>query len=109
MLREWLQHRDGGLATEILLKAGVPASMVSRPSDLYEDPQLSHRRFFESFEHSRMGLTPYDGFVTRFSAIPSGPRTAAPCLGEHTDFVLTELLGMSAADVAAYRGASVLR
>ena len=108
-LRRWLLPQDGELATAALLRAGVPASTVSRPSDLYKDPQLLHRRFFAAFEHSRMGLTPYDGFVTNFSGIPSGPRTAAPCQGEHTDIVLTEFLGMTASDVAAYREASVLR
>ncbi|MEZ4481642.1 MAG: CoA transferase [Dehalococcoidia bacterium] len=108
-LRQWLLPQDGELAASTLVGAGVPASTVSRPSDLYHDPQLAHRGFFARFEHSRMGLTPYDGFVTNFSAIPSAPRAAAPCLGEHTDFVLTELLGLSLADVTAYREASVLR
>ncbi|MGD9932542.1 MAG: CaiB/BaiF CoA transferase family protein [Dehalococcoidia bacterium] len=108
-LRRWLLPQEGALAVASLVRAGVPASTVSRPSDLYRDAQLSHRRFFAPFEHSRMGLTPYDGFVTKFSSIPSAPRTAAPCLGEHTGFVLTELLGLSPEDVTSYYETAVLR
>jgi len=83
--------------------------VVARPSDLYDDAQLKHRGFFTELEHTEMGRTPYDGFATKFSSIPSAPRAAAPCLGEHTDHVLRELIGLSAAEVDAARGAGVLR
>ena len=48
-----------------------------------------------------MGPTPYDGPVTLFSATPP-QYTAAPCLGEHTEYVLRDLLGMSDDEIVAY-------
>lgn len=107
-LREWLVTQDPDWAVEQLIAAGVPASVVARPSDLYRDPQLEHREFFTELNHSRMGPTPYDGLVTRFSNMPSAPRTAAPCLGEHTDRILAELLGLEAAEIEGLREAGVL-
>ncbi len=107
-LRTWFRDKEPWSAAQELVEAGIPAAVVARPSDLYKDPQLSHRGFFTELVHSKMGPTPYDGFATKFSAIPSAPRTAAPVLGEHTDHVLRELIGLSAAEVAEAREAGIL-
>jgi len=106
-LRGWLAAQEPWAAVERLAVAGVPAAVVQRPSDLYRDPQLAHREFFVTLDHSVMGPTPYDGLVTRFSAKPVQLRKAAPALGEDTQHVLRDLLGCSDGEVAAYaeRGA----
>ena len=70
--------------------------------------QLEHRKFFATLDHSFMGPTPYDGLVTVFSETPGRLRKAAPCLGEDTHFVLTEMLGYSDEDVAVMAGAGAL-
>ncbi len=90
-----------------LRAAGVPASVVLRPSDLYEDPQLLHREFFVTLPHSKMGPTPYDGPATLFSDTPAKLSKAAPMVGEDTDYVLTELLGLPADEVSRLREAGI--
>ena len=47
-----------------------------------------------------MGSIPYAGHQFRIQGHPSGPRFAAPTLGEHSVKVLTELLGMSDEEIA---------
>jgi crotonobetainyl-CoA:carnitine CoA-transferase CaiB-like acyl-CoA transferase len=84
-----------------LQEAGVPAGVVQRSSDLLKDPQLLHRNFFHPIEHPEMGLVPYEGHQFRISGYESGPRTPAPCIGEHTYEVLTETLGLSEDEAAA--------
>ena len=79
----------------LLQAAGVPAGMVQRSSDLLEDPQLLHRRFFRPLEHPEMGLVPYEGHQYRIDGYDNGPITPAPCLGQHTYEVLTEVLGLN--------------
>ncbi|MYE32469.1 MAG: CoA transferase [Chloroflexi bacterium] len=103
----WCADRDPHEVATMLADAGVPASAVQRASDLYDDPQLAHRGFFVTLDHPAMGPTPYDGLATRFSETPGELRKPAPLLGEDTHHVLTELLGVSAEDVALYaeRGA----
>jgi crotonobetainyl-CoA:carnitine CoA-transferase CaiB-like acyl-CoA transferase len=46
--------------------------------------------------------------VPRLDETPGGIATAAPCLGEHTDAVLRELLGLGDSDLARYRTLGVL-
>jgi len=75
-----------------LRAAGVPASVVMRCSDLYEDPQLIHRGYFVTLKHGFMGQMTYDGYPTLFSETPVKPSKAAPTLGEDTQYVMKEIL-----------------
>ncbi len=108
-IRAWcaVQHHDAII--ERLSAVGVPAALVQRPSDLYTDPQLAHRGFFVTLDHSVMGPTPYDGHVTRFSGSPGKLRKAAPALGEDTHRVLSELLGADNEAIAAAAAAGALQ
>ena len=107
-LREWAEQEDPFPLAERLRAAGVPASVVLRPTDLYEDPQLAARRFFVTLDHSVMGPTPYDGPATIFSETPAVLRKAAPALGEDTHAVLRDLLGLTPDEVADYAAAGAL-
>jgi len=84
----------------MLQAAGVPAGMVQRSSDHMLDPQLAHRAFFRPLQHSEMGEVPYEGHQYRIHGYDNGPRFPAPCLGEHTYEVLTEVLGMDDDEVS---------
>ena len=55
-----------------------------------------------------MGPTPYDGFITRFSARREMLRKAAPLLGENTPEILTDLLGLSEGEIIEAAGAGAL-
>jgi crotonobetainyl-CoA:carnitine CoA-transferase CaiB-like acyl-CoA transferase len=107
-LKTWALEHDPWELMARLKAVGVPASVVQRPSDLYEDKQLAHRRFFVPLKHSVMGTMPYDGPVTLFSATQGSPRTAGPCLGEHSHQVLTSLLGLTDEEVTEYAAAGAL-
>jgi len=105
---QWCRDRDGFEAADALRSAGVPAYVVMRPSDLYEDPQLAHRGFFVTLDHAVMGPTPYDGPATIYSRTPQRLRSAAPCLGQHNDQVLRECLDMQAEEIERLRAAGAL-
>ncbi len=85
---------------DLLQEAGVPAGMVQRSSDHLRDPQLAHRQFFRPLQHPEMGEVPYEGHQYRIDGYDNGPRMPAPCLGEHTYEVLTEVLGIDAEEAA---------
>jgi crotonobetainyl-CoA:carnitine CoA-transferase CaiB-like acyl-CoA transferase len=88
-----VQHEPRALMA-LLQEAGVPAGMVQRSSDHQTDPQLAHRSFFRRLKHPEMGEVPYEGHQYRIRGYDNGPRLPAPCLGEHTYTVLSEILGM---------------
>ena len=108
-LADWCGGRDAFDAAAEMRRVGVPAYVVMRPSDLYEDPQLTHRGFFEMLDHPVMGPTPYDGPATIYSRTPQRLRSPAPCLGQHNDKVLRDCLGMGADEIARLREIGALR
>jgi crotonobetainyl-CoA:carnitine CoA-transferase CaiB-like acyl-CoA transferase len=107
-LRDWCRDQEPFDLARRLQAAGVPASVVMRPTDLYEDAQLAHRDFFVTLDHTQMGPTPYDGPVTHFSRTPARLRRAAPCLGEHTEQVLRDFLGLEEDEITEYAIAGAL-
>jgi crotonobetainyl-CoA:carnitine CoA-transferase CaiB-like acyl-CoA transferase len=107
-LGEWTRVRTPREAMEQLQAAGVPAGAVHRSSDLLRDPQLAHRRFFRPLIHPEMGEVPYEGHQFRIRGYDSGPRFAAPCLGEHTYAVLHDLLGMTEEEIAEVMASDAL-
>ena len=107
-LAEWCADQDPFELEAKLAAADVPASVAQFATDLYEDPQIAHRGFFVTLNHTVMGLTPYDGLITRFSAKQEMLHKAAPIMGEDTVHVLSEFLGMSADEIAVAAAAGAL-
>jgi benzylsuccinate CoA-transferase BbsF subunit len=77
-------------------KAGVPAGVVENAQDIVEDPQLKERGHFWTIEgHSELGAFLYLGQPHIMSKTPPKPSLPSPCLGEHTEYVCRQFLGMS--------------
>jgi crotonobetainyl-CoA:carnitine CoA-transferase CaiB-like acyl-CoA transferase len=108
-LRTWSASQEPFALAERLATSGVPASVVNWSTDLLDDPQLQHREYYSVLDHGEVGPILYDGTGSILSATPSVQRLAAPCLGEHTDYVLRELLCLTESEIARYRDAGALR
>jgi benzylsuccinate CoA-transferase BbsF subunit len=100
LVAEATRTRDAYELMAALQAARVPAGVVQRCSDLHRDPQLAHRGHWVTLNHCEMGPTVYDGIPFRLSETPGRLERPAPCLGEHTEFVLKELLGYTDEEIA---------
>jgi crotonobetainyl-CoA:carnitine CoA-transferase CaiB-like acyl-CoA transferase len=70
---------------------------------LFEDEQLKHRKFFTWLEHSENGLVPYEPQSTYImSKTPREICRPSPCLGEHNEYVLKEILGYADEDISNF-------
>ncbi len=107
-VRRWCAEGEARDLERRLIEAGVPASVVQRPTDLLSDPHLEERGFRQTLVHGELGPMLYDAFATRFSAKKTMLHSAAPCLGEHTEQVLRDLLGLREQEIADLRAADVL-
>ncbi|MGO3326592.1 CaiB/BaiF CoA transferase family protein [Gordonia sp. (in: high G+C Gram-positive bacteria)] len=76
-------------------EVGIPAHISASSADLIADPQLRHREHFVSVESSVTGWTTVEGPRYRLSDTPLQVDGAAPTIGEHSDAVLRDLLGMT--------------
>ncbi len=107
ILAEWCASRTKTEAMETLAEAGVPASKVFDTMDLVQDRHLLERGFIETVEHEVHGEVRLLGWPARMSA-SEVPFERSPGLGEHTDEVLQQDLGMGAAAAAELRERGVL-
>ena len=89
--------------------AGVPAGVANKGSDLLEDDVFIAREHFWPLEHAEMGRLKYNGPAYRFEKTPSELRFASPRLGEHTEQVMTEILGFDDAAIARFREEGILQ
>ena len=86
---------------------GLAAGPVYSTPELMEDPVFSRSSMLVKLKHSEVGERVVPGLPVNFGAIDLEYR-GAPMFGEHTDEVLTELLGYSAAEIARLKEAKVL-
>jgi len=107
LLELWTASQDAKLLEERLQSAGVPAGLVSKQSDLFEDPQLQDWGFFAWCDHKVMGSSPHDGLMSHLSKTP-GRVAAAPLLGEHYEEILKGILKFSETEVAELIGQGVV-
>lgn len=93
---------------EALEKVNVPCGPINRINEVFDNPQVIHRAMQIEMEHPTAGKVPLVANPMRFSATPVEYKLPPPLLGEHTDALLGELLGMSDEDVTRLRESQII-
>ena len=91
-----------------LEKAGVPCGPINDLAQMFADPQVKARGLAIDIPHSLGGSVPQVASPIRLSETPVEYRNAPPLLGEHTEQVLSSVLGLGADDILRLREAKVL-
>jgi formyl-CoA transferase len=107
----WTSARTAPEAVRILNEAGVPTGPVHDARAIAEDEHFRAREMLRPLKVVVEGEPEevrFPGVVPRLPGSPGAVRTAGPELGEHTEQVLTEILGIDRADLAAYRERKVI-
>ncbi|MET1114345.1 MAG: CoA transferase [Comamonas sp.] len=88
--------------------ASVPSGPINGFEQVFADPQIVHREMLFQLPHASAGSVPQVANPVKFSATPVDYRRGPPVLGEHTDEVLREVLGLGADAIAALHSAKVV-
>jgi crotonobetainyl-CoA:carnitine CoA-transferase CaiB-like acyl-CoA transferase len=75
---------------------------------VFADPQIVHRQMRMQLPHPTIGELPQVANPVRFSATPIAYDRAPPLLGQHTEEVLRERLGLDEARIAELRLGKVI-
>ena len=86
-----------------LKAAGVPCGRINSVAEALADPQTQAREMIETVEHPTVGDLKLVGPPYKFSGTPASVRRPPPTLGEHTDEILRDELGLDAVAIAALR------
>jgi crotonobetainyl-CoA:carnitine CoA-transferase CaiB-like acyl-CoA transferase len=105
LVESWTRARPAESVMHVLQAAGIAAGLVAHAGDLAADPQLAAREYWVQ---ARADVV-LDGVVPRLSDTPGAVGAPGPRLGEHTDAVLHELLGMKQSALDRLRRDGVIR
>jgi benzylsuccinate CoA-transferase BbsF subunit len=107
-LAAWTRTRDHYDAMHILQAHGVPAGAVLKGGEVITDPHLEARTFWDTVEHPEAGTYRQVSTPWKLSKHARRATAPAPGLGEHNRYILGELLGLSAQDIAALEAQGII-
>lgn len=109
LLAAWTSRRTADEAMAALQGVQVAAGVVRWPTDLRRDAHLAARGFWQPAEREYLAPHTLPSAPFRPAGGPPLPiRRAAPTLGQENAAVLTELLGLGAAEIAALESEGVI-
>jgi len=106
----WTADKDAYELMHDLQSSGVPAGVVQSAREILDaDEHVKERGYYVYLEHPETGRAAYDGPPFRLSRSPGALRSPAPLLGQHTEYVCKELLGLGDEEIAELLVAGVLQ
>ena len=93
---------------DILEKAGVPNGPINNIAQAFEEPQTIARGTRIDLPHPKGGKAPLIASPMKFSGTPLKHEVPPPTLGQHSDEILSNLLGYDVKKIAELRAAGAL-
>ena len=108
IIRPWMLRQDKRTAMEMLNGAGVPAGAVFDTGDLMNDPSFRATGMLTEIIHPTRGPVVLPGWPVKMSGSPTPPISCPPALGQHTDTILNDLLGMDESEIGDLRSSQAI-
>lgn len=103
IFQDWIESKPRQEAMDVLNDAGAAAAPIYSIKDVFEDPHFQARGNVARVEDSELGTIGMQNAVPAFSRTPGRLRHAGPQLGEHTDDILSDMIGLSEGEIAELR------
>jgi crotonobetainyl-CoA:carnitine CoA-transferase CaiB-like acyl-CoA transferase len=104
-----IREKDAAQWLVLFEEAGIPCGPILDIAEVFSDPHVEARRLTFSMPHPVEGEVLQLGAPYKFSQTPAGALRRPPLLGEHSEEVLSDMLGMSESRIAALRDDGVLK
>jgi formyl-CoA transferase len=101
IIAAWTRQHAPDELVERLARCGVPAGLAYRAPEMLADPHFQARQAITRVPDARFGEIAMQNVFPRLSESPGGIDHTGPALGEHSEQVLREWLGLEDAALAA--------
>ncbi|MFL6551676.1 MAG: CaiB/BaiF CoA transferase family protein [Povalibacter sp.] len=108
LVEEVLRTRTMAEWVATLEPLGIPLGPINSLAQVFEHPQVQSRQMRIDVPHPLAGTVPQVASPIKMSETPPQSSTAPPLLGEHTNQVLQQRLGLSSDDIDRLRAAGVI-
>jgi crotonobetainyl-CoA:carnitine CoA-transferase CaiB-like acyl-CoA transferase len=108
VLTEKISQVDRARLLSMLDEADVPVGPVNDVAEILADPHVRARRLIGTFDYPEVGEFKALAIPYKFLGWDNPEIGRPPTLGEHTDSLLKEMLGLSAQDLSRLRTAKAI-
>lgn len=108
LLQEIFVTKDIAFWLRAIADGGIPCGPVQTLDEVFADPQVRAREMIWTVPHPTAGTIRLVGSPLKLSKTPVAFRSHPPLLGEHSEEVLTSLLGYSGDEVGRLRAERVI-
>ncbi|MFZ9366845.1 MAG: CaiB/BaiF CoA transferase family protein [Burkholderiaceae bacterium] len=108
LLQQRLVTRSVAQWVDVLQPEGVPCGPVNSLAQTFTNPQVIHRQMRVDLPHPLAGSVPSVANPIKFSGTPIQYGDAPPTLGQHSDQVLKEYVGLSDAEIEALKAKRII-
>lgn len=108
LLQGVFETRDADDWLAAMIEAGIPCGPINTLDRVFSHPQVLHRGMVVELPHPTAGLVRLTGPPFILSETPAAVRSHPPLLGEHTEEILRDRLGLSAEEIARLREEGVI-
>ena len=109
MVEEWASDKKVNEIVSILLANRIPCAPIYSVDQVVNDPHIANdREMFLEVKHPTLGKIKLGGNPIKLSKTKPTIRQAPPLLGQHTEDVLNNLLGLSKEEIEKLREEGVI-
>ncbi len=109
ILEDIFAQRTVGEWMERFRAGDIPAAPVNNLDGVFAEPPIAEREMIVEYDHPRAGKVRLPGNPIKMSGMEGTISEPAPMHGEHTDEVLSELLGLDTPTIAALRASGAVK
>ncbi|MGC5331143.1 CaiB/BaiF CoA transferase family protein [Micromonospora sp. DT62] len=108
IISKWSEQHDTEHLMTLMVEHDVPVGQVYRAPEMLRDEHFAAREAIVRLAHPEFGEFPMQNVVPRLSMTPGKVKWVGPQLGEHTDEVLTDIVGLATSEVDELRASGVI-
>jgi crotonobetainyl-CoA:carnitine CoA-transferase CaiB-like acyl-CoA transferase len=109
LIKDWARTKSRQELWDGLRNIDYFGAPVLSMGEVIDDPHIKERQAFIERDHPTAGPTKLLAPWIHMSKTPASIRSDSPALGQHTDEVLGEVLGLSATDLSDLRAQGIVK
>ena len=101
IVEDWTETKGVKEIVDFFLSKKIPCAPIFTVKEVVEDEHIANsRRMIREIEHPVAGPVKVIGSPVNLSETPPEVHSPAPMLGQHTESILSEILGLTPADIS---------
>ncbi len=108
LLSDLFATRDAAEWMQLCLEIGIPSAPINDMAQVFADPQVQARGMRLNVPHAQEPTVPLVASPLKIPTNPAQVRYPPPLLGQHTEEILQEVLGVETAVIADLRAEGVV-